>query len=229
MTDEGYDAIAAADLDPTGSPWGDSHFQRHYAWPAAREVLPDVSGERVLLAGCGRGDHVEWFRERGADVVGLDASERALETARERFDGVPFHHADLADPLPFDEGAFDLAFSHLVLGHVREWAPVFREFARVLADGGALAFVTVHPAYLRDRHDVADAYRRTTIEVSWPGGDVTQHYRPTSAAVGALLEAGFQLEAFEEPPPRESLADHLPERYAAARERPEVLCVRARA
>jgi len=61
----GYDALAvkATDLDREVSRWGDSYFQEHYSWPAARSVLPDLRDRRVLLAGCGRGDHVPWFRE----------------------------------------------------------------------------------------------------------------------------------------------------------------------
>lgn len=68
----GYDSLArdAADLDPETSPWGDGHGQRHCAWPATRAALPPLSGRRVLLAGCGRGDHVEHFLDRGATVAG---------------------------------------------------------------------------------------------------------------------------------------------------------------
>lgn len=73
---DGYDELAAtaSDLDRTVSPWGDSHFQQFYSWPVTRPVLPDVSDSRVLLAGCGRGDHVPWFHEQGATVVGVDDS-----------------------------------------------------------------------------------------------------------------------------------------------------------
>lgn len=233
-TEAGFDALAeraeTGGLDDGTSPWGDSHFQRHYSWPAARDLLPDVDGERVLLAGCGRGDHVEWFTERGANVVGVDASERAVEAARERFgdDRAAFRHADLTDPLPFADGAFDLVFSHLVLGHVRDWDPTFREFARVLAPAGTLAFAVVHPAYLRDTRDLEGYYETRALPVSWPGATVTTYYRPPSAMLGPLLRAGFRLETFEEPRPREAFEEHAPERYAAAMERPEVLCVRAR-
>ena len=93
--DEHFDAVSSAydhlaeqapELDGDGTPWGDSDFQRFFSWPATREVLPELSGKRVLLAGCGRGDHVPWFTEQGADVIGVDASQVALRQAR-RSDG----------------------------------------------------------------------------------------------------------------------------------------------
>lgn len=231
----GYDHLAAraeSEQDPAGSLWGDSHFQRFYAWPASRETLPDVRGRRVLIAGCGRGDHVGWFLDRGATVVGVDVSERALDAARDRFgddgaEGATFRRADLAEPLDFGDGTFDLAFGHLVLGHVREWGPVFAEFERVLTPGGSLVVTVVHPAYLRRRKDVERYYDVEEFRVSVPGVDIPTFYRPPSAMLAPLLDAGFALEAFVEPEPLDALADHDPERYADATESPEVLCLRA--
>lgn len=97
MADDRLDDVAAGydhparradgDLDAAASPWGDSHFQRHYAWPATRAALPDVEGLDVLLAGCGRGDHVDWILANGAAVTGVDASRAAIERAHERSAG----------------------------------------------------------------------------------------------------------------------------------------------
>jgi SAM-dependent methyltransferase len=231
-TASGYDALsrrADEDLDPEGSPWGDSHFQTHYSWPATREILPGVEGRRVLIAGCGRGDHVEHFLEGGASVVGVDASEEALSTARERFgDRATFERADLSDPLEFEADAFDLAFSHLVFGHLREWRPLFAELARVTAPGGRVAFATIHPRFLRERNGVETYYGVDEIRTEWPGAEIPTHHRPMGAVVRPLIEAGFRIEAFEEPRPQERYADHAPERYGTAQVRPAVLCVRAR-
>ena len=227
---EGYDALAerADDLDRTESPWGNSHFQRHYAWPATEAVLPDVAGDRVLLAGCGRGDHVGWFLDRGAEVVGVDASERAVATARDRFDDeAEFRRADLTDPLDFEDRAFDLVFSNLALSHVESWPPVFDEFRRVLAPDGTLAFATVHPHYLRTASD-ADYYETVAFANPWPGAELPTYYRPIGNVVDAVLSSGFRLDAFEEPRPREAFGEHCPERYEDAMADPQLLVVRAR-
>lgn len=188
-----------------------------------------MDGDRVLIAGCGRGDHVEWFLDRGAAVVGLDASEAAVETARRRFgDEAEFHRADLTDPLDLPDGAFDLVFSHLVLGHVADWDPVFEEFRRVLTDNGRVVLAVVHPAYLRDEYEVTNYYDTEELVVSWPGTEIPTYYRPPSAMLAPLISAGFQLEAFEEPRPQNEYAEYAPDRYEKAIERPAVLCLRAR-
>lgn len=227
----GYDALsqsADADLDPGGSPWGDSYFQRHYSWPATEAVLPEVAGERVLIAGCGRGDHVEWFTDRGATVVGVDASEEALSTAREHHgDRATFHRADLTDPLPFEANEFDLVFSHLVFGHLAEWNALFNELARVTAPGGQLAFATIHPRYLRERNDVETYYGVDEIRTQWPGAEIPTHHRPMGEVVRPLVDAGYRIEVFEEPRPLDSYEAVAPERYEKAQIRPAVLCVRA--
>ena len=45
-----------------------------------------------------------------------------------------------ADSLPFEDGSFDLVYGHAVLHHLPDLAGAFREFRRVLAPGGTLAF-----------------------------------------------------------------------------------------
>jgi SAM-dependent methyltransferase len=228
----GYDVLAAmgSELSHERSPWADSHFQRYYSWPATRSVLPDVGGERVLLAGCGRGDYVPWFSERGATVVGVDASETAIRHARRRFDDhATFHHADLTTTLDFAASeAFDLVFSNLVLSHVERWTPVFEEFTRVLRPGGAVVVTTIHPQYLRSAADPETYSMVSETVVDWPNVEIPAFYRPMSAAITPFIEAGFRLERVEEPSPRDEFAEHCPARYRDAMARPELLVVRAR-
>lgn len=229
----GYDVLAdraGGELSRQESPWGDSYFQQYYSWPATQEVLPAVDRDAVLVAGCGRGDHVEWFLDRDATVVGIDVSEQAVRTARDRFgDDAAFHCADVTDPLDFAADTFDLVFSHLALDHVENWRPVFEEFHRVLDARGTLVFTVVHPQYFRDEHGVANAYETEEVVVSWAGAKIPAYHRPTSLILEILLTAGFDLEAFEEPKPREELAEYAPERYEDAMQSPQVLCIRARA
>ncbi|NHN59493.1 class I SAM-dependent methyltransferase [Halorussus rarus] len=227
----GYDELAdradSDDLDRTESPWGDSRFQRHYAWPALEAILPDVGDDRVLLAGCGRGDHVGWFLDRGARVVGVDVSERAVAAARDRFGTeATFRRADLTDALDFADGAFDLVVSNLALSHVESWPPVFASFRRLLAPDGTLAFATVHPHYLRQRTD-ANYYETAAFENPWPGADIPTYYRPMGEVVDAVVSSGLRIESFEEPRPTAAFREHCPDRYEDAMTDPQLLVVRA--
>ena len=55
-----------------------------YAMPNTLALLPDVSGLRVLDAGCGSGYYTRELVGRGARVVAVDASPRMVGLARRR-------------------------------------------------------------------------------------------------------------------------------------------------
>jgi SAM-dependent methyltransferase len=230
---EGYDSLAKranTDLEGFESPWGDCPFQTYYSWPITRSLIPDCTDKRVLDAGCGIGDHVEWFLDDGAAIVGVDASEQTIEIARERFgDQATFHQANLAEPLDFVENdTFDLVLSHLVLGHIERWKPVFEEFHRILSARGLLIFATVHPLYHLEHQGATDYYTVEPVEIAWPDAPVTAYRRPFSEMINPLTAAGFRIEVLEEPKPQEEYEVHSPERYRKAMKRPEILCIRAR-
>ena len=44
--------------------------------------IPQFSGESVLDLGCGYGCYTDYFRTAGADVIGIDGSEKMIELAR---------------------------------------------------------------------------------------------------------------------------------------------------
>ncbi|MBP1988253.1 class I SAM-dependent methyltransferase [Halolamina salifodinae] len=233
VTVAGYDRLAdATDLDQWESPWGDSHYQRHYVWPAAASMLPEVDGLDVLDAGCGVGSYTEWFHDNGAAVVAVDASEDALASARERCpEDVTFYQQNLTEPFEFaDSDSFDLVFSNLVLDHIEDWCPVFETFARVLRPGGTVVFTTIHPfrRYLNHRDDLANYYETEGYVVEWGSTDVEieSYYRPIGEVVNAVADAGFRIDEFREARPQESYEDHQPERYESAMAKPDTLCVR---
>lgn len=130
----------------------------------------EESSPRILDAGCGDGRIAAGpLAERGAAVVGFDASRRQLELASETLAGADavtgsdaddsaLDAADTARPaarhptlvqgdlttLPFGAGTFDgVAALHSII-HVprEEHATVLAEFARVLEAGGWLLLTT---------------------------------------------------------------------------------------
>ena len=101
----------------------------------------DVKGRRVLDVGCGDGMLAVALRERGVEVVGIDASPAMIEAAKQR---ARRHGADIAFEvadarrLPFPAESFDLVTAIAILCFVEDAAPVFGEIARVLRPGGRL-------------------------------------------------------------------------------------------
>ena len=92
----------------------------YYERPAILALAGDVTGRRILDAGCGSGPLFAALRERGAIVTGIDASAGMLELARRRLGAdADLRVADLADPLPFPDDAFDDVIASLVLHYLR--------------------------------------------------------------------------------------------------------------
>lgn len=98
-----------------------------------------LSGRRVLDCGCGRGALSRAAAARGAEVVGVDVSERMLHTAVEAGGAAAYLLADLA-ALPLAPASVDAAVGMFVLHHV-DLAAAADELARVLRPGGRGVFL----------------------------------------------------------------------------------------
>jgi len=209
-------------------------YNAHLEFPATSSMIPDVAGKRVLDAGCGTGVYTEFLLDRGAEVVGVDASAEMLSHAREAVgDRADLRQGDLGDPLAFEDDSFDGIVSALALGYVADWDALFAEFARVLRPGGFLVFSTGHPLDqfpLDEGGEPADAENYFEVERLTKDWDVPVPYyrRPFSAVVNPLLDNGFRLETVVEPQPTEGFRERLPERYEKESRYPVFLCVRAR-
>lgn len=227
---DAYDELADSYAEDVRS----NAYNAHLEFPATSAMIPDVEGMRVLDAGCGTGVYTAFLADRGAEVVGVDVSEEMLSHAREAVgDRAEFRRADLGEPLPFEDGAFDGVVSALALGYVEDWDAVFAEFARVLRPGGFVVFSTGHPLDqfpLDEGGEPADADSYFDVERLTKEWDVPVPYyrRPFSAVVNPLLEGGFRLETVVEPRPTEAFREQRPERYEKESRYPVFLCVRAR-
>ena len=99
-----------------------------------------TAGQRVLDVGCGPGAlTTELVTRLGeASVSAVDPSEPFVAAARERNPGVDVRRAS-AEPLPFEDGAFDAAIAQLVVHFMTNPVGGLTEMRRVTRAGGVVA------------------------------------------------------------------------------------------
>jgi SAM-dependent methyltransferase len=107
------------------------------------EELRDLPADAPILeVGCGDGAFTTELAKYSSSVTALDLSASQIEENRRRFPGIVFGQHDVAEPLPFPDAAFDVAWCSEVLEHLFDPAFAVREMHRVLRPGGRL-LVTV--------------------------------------------------------------------------------------
>lgn len=116
------------------------------------KIVPDLSGLRVIEAGCGTGKNSPWLAERCKTLVALDFSEGMMSLARQKVtaENVSWARCDLNQLWPLADETADLVLFNLVLEHIERLEPLFAQAARVLRSGGAMIFSEYHPDRLAD-------------------------------------------------------------------------------
>ncbi|MFD1143798.1 class I SAM-dependent methyltransferase [Larkinella insperata] len=100
------------------------------------DVLNPQPGEVILDLGCGSGELTRQIADRGATVMGLDASEPMLLKARQQFPDLNFQLADATRfQLPH---RFDAIFSNATLHWITDSEAVVRQMHGHLKPGGRL-------------------------------------------------------------------------------------------
>ena len=109
----------------------------------AQALTPPLPGLRLLDAGCGTGRRL---RNTGAaSALGVDISPEMLAEGTAHDPSVATLVADIR-ALPLPDGGFDVIWCRLVIGHLPDCAPVYRELGRMAAAGARLVVTDFHPA-----------------------------------------------------------------------------------
>lgn len=147
------------------------------------EVLsPSPRGKRLLDAGCGTGRRLTG--SNSALAIGSDLSNEMLLCGTERAVAV----ADLR-ALPFPAQAFDLIWCRLVLGHLREPRPAYRELARVCRMGGHIFVSDFHA------EAVARGHSRSFRDRSGQEWTVEHHVHDGDSHKAMAADAGLSQRA----------------------------------
>jgi trans-aconitate methyltransferase len=158
------------------------------------DLLDPRPGERVLDVGCGTGELTKAIADRGARVLGLDASPAMIADARRRHPGLDFLEGD-ARSMSFG-APFDAVFSNAALHWIRPPEAAAARVFEALRPGGRFVAEFGGEGNVRRVLAAAEvAGRALGVEL----GDVLHaNYFPDVEAYSAVLRgAGFEVGAAE--------------------------------
>jgi SAM-dependent methyltransferase len=163
---------------------------------AMLDAVEPVAGRRVLDFACGSGLTTAWLAQRGAQVVGVDASPASLARAREVADavGVEVELRELPAPVG-DLGAFDAMVGRFALHHVdlAEYAPWLARHLRPGTPGAFLETFATNPLLAVSRRVLPGRFGIVKMgsddEAPLTRGDIevlSRHFRGVRRSVGEL-------------------------------------------
>lgn len=205
-------------------------------------AIEELSGRKVVLdVGCGDGQIARALASQGAQVLGIDPTQKHIDIANARGGG-PLYQLGDATHLPVPDESQDAVVACLVFEHIDEVDAAIAEVSRVLKPGGQFSFFLNHPLLQTPGSGWIDDYILDPPEQYWRIGaylvetetieevekDVFIRFihRPLSRYVNALLAAGLSIERMLEPSPPQGFLDRAPE-YALAHTIPRLLYLRA--
>ncbi len=151
------------------------------------------NGFKIIEAGCGLGGWVNYFRQKGYDIMGIEYDQRVIDKTLTDDSDMPVYYGDV-NHLEYPDDTFDAYISLGVIEHFQEGPQrALLEASRVLKKNG-LAFITVPYLSLFRRmitHPLRNFY--FFVRRLRGGKDYFWEYRYTKKELLTfLMETGFK-------------------------------------
>ncbi len=207
------DAYQEKRENPAKSTWND-----FLEAPSIDKLLSEIvlTGKKVLDLGCGTGLLSIKLHNAGADVFGIDLSEKMISLAKLNFPTLKFDVGNAAHT-SFRDGEFDVIASSFVMHYVKNLKPVFKEMSRILKKGGQFVFSMHHPFNFKKIEEedsvkvLATPYFTNNEKYFWNMCDtkIVSFHHTFEDVVSGLYESGFLTQKIIECRPSKDSKDHF--------------------
>ena len=188
-----------------GSGWAEDWWDPQGSYATLHHINPlrlrfierqiPLSGLRVADIGCGGGLLAEGLARAGAQVVGIDTSSAAIETARThaRSSGlaIDYRLADVQALRASDPQGFDLVTCMEMLEHVPDPALVVKDCAGLVRTGGAMICSTINRTMAS--WILAIGVAEHLLGLTPKGLHRYERFIRPEEIIGWMREAGFEL------------------------------------
>lgn len=224
-------------------------FHSLYDKPAIENLLPELTGKRALVLGCGPGDDVAYLKSKGAaEAIGIDSSERLIGIAQHDHPDSDFRIMDI-EHLDFPDNSFDFAYAGMVMHYLEDWTSAMKEIFRILKPDSSFVFSIGHPtsSAMTVTEDTDTVKKKTLSEITnketdsveiigdyftrriLPADakmDVSIWHKSLTEIVAECTSAGFVISALVEPQPLDGMKEMNLRRYTSLAKIPGVLVLK---
>jgi ubiquinone/menaquinone biosynthesis C-methylase UbiE len=161
------------------------------------EKLSPFDAPRFLDVACGTGRWMQWARQRGSRVFGIDFCAEMLAEALRKPDLAGCLGLADACHVPVADGATDLTLCSFALGYLPSLQPAIAELARVTRKGARVVITDLHPDALAAGWTRSFRSHGQSYEIDHHAHSIAAWH---SAAASAGLTLDWRLETpFAEP------------------------------
>ncbi len=214
--------------------------------PAFRNIMPNVTGKKILDLGCGYGENDKYYKELGAkSILGLDISTHMIEIANKdnKLSDIDYKVMAMEDISQIND-KFDIVISSLAFHYIKDYNKLLKDIYNLLNKDGYLIFSQEHPfttcikytENVKKGHTIIDDkyfglfsdYNRPGIRTKeWFDKTVIKYHRTFTEVINELVKNGFYVERIEEPVATKDALNKNP-KYINQLDRPFFLIIKAK-
>lgn len=137
-------------------------FNEYIEMPATKRAFPKkiAKGSKILDVGCGIGTYTKYFSDLGAQVTGIDISEKMIEISKKVCKGKGNTQFITGDFLKYDfQGErFDYIVGAFMLSYFHDLPFAFNKIAKLLNPNGIVVLSMLHPVRLSVAKDKKECF-----------------------------------------------------------------------